>query len=93
MNCGQLDWLYRFLLRRKTDIGRQVVIDAIKLHCREGHNGRPCPDSENRYYQIAVGKNPTDATPALYLHSICALFVGLPVLFLPKTVIRRPASA
>lgn len=46
MRCEQLDWLYRFLLRRKTELGRQEVIDAIKLHFREGHDGKPCPDPE-----------------------------------------------
>lgn len=50
MGCTYLNWLYRFLLRRKTDLGRQTVIDEIKRHFREGHNGQRCPDPENRYY-------------------------------------------
>jgi hypothetical protein len=49
--CNYLDWLYRFLLpRRKTDLGRQSVIDEIKRHFREGHQGNRCTDPENRYY-------------------------------------------
>lgn len=48
--CNYLDWLYRFLLRRKTTLGRQSVIDEIKRHFREGHDGKPCPDAESRYH-------------------------------------------
>ncbi len=47
--CGKLDYLYRLLGRMTTEQGRNSVIDGIKQHFREGHEGKRCPDPENRY--------------------------------------------
>ena len=48
--CKRLDYFYRLLDKMRTESGRLTVIEAIKLHFREGHQGTRCSDPENRYY-------------------------------------------
>ena len=44
--CGKLDYLYRLLGRMTTERGKASVIEGIKLHRRQGHSGKPCPDEQ-----------------------------------------------
>jgi hypothetical protein len=50
MHCEKLDMMECNFIRAGKDWTPQKVarLFAIKDHLREGHEGKPCPDPENR---------------------------------------------